>query len=81
MVSWLPHQFQSDCMAKFDGIRMADLLEVQDPDKDGGITLVFKDDKLRNIKIVDGKLVTESVPEYLMLKRLFKLKINLFLWI
>ena len=29
-------------MAKFDGIRMADLVEVQDPDKDGGITLVFK---------------------------------------
>jgi hypothetical protein len=28
-------------MAKFDGIRMADLVEVQDPDKDGGITLVF----------------------------------------
>jgi hypothetical protein len=38
-------------MAKFDGIRLADLLEVQDPDKDGGITLVY------------GKLVTESVPE------------------
>ena len=50
-------------MTKFDGIRMADLLEVQDPDKDGGITLVFKDDKLLHIKIVDGKLVTESVPE------------------
>ena len=63
MVNWLPHQFQSDCMAKFDGIRMAYLLEVQDPDKDGGITLVFKDNKFLHIKIVDGKLVTESVPE------------------
>ena len=63
MVSWLQHQFQSDCMAKFDGIRMADLLEVQDPDKDGGITLVFKDNKFLHIKTVDGKLVTESVPE------------------
>ena len=63
MVSWLPYQFQSDCMAKFDGIRMADLLEVQDPDKDGGITLVFKDNKFLHIKTVDGKLVTESVPE------------------
>ncbi len=63
MVSWLPHQFQSDCMAKFDGIRTADLLEVQDPDKDGGITLVFKDNKFLHIKTVDGKLVTESVPE------------------
>ena len=50
-------------MAKFDGIRMQDLVEVQDTDKDGGITLVFKDEKFLHIKIVDGKLVTESVPE------------------
>ena len=50
-------------MTKFDGIRMADLVEVQDPDKDGGITLVFKEDKLLRVKVVDGKIVTESVPE------------------
>jgi len=50
-------------MVKFDGIRMADLVEVQDPDKDGGITLVFKEDKLLHVKVVDGKIVTESVPE------------------
>ena len=63
MVSYLPFQFQSDYMAKFDGIRMADLVQVQDPDKDGGITLVFNDDKLLHIKLVDGQIVTESVPE------------------
>jgi hypothetical protein len=50
-------------MAKFDGIRMADLVEVQDPDKDGGITLVFKENKLLHVKVVDGKVVTESIPE------------------
>jgi hypothetical protein len=50
-------------MVKFDGIRMADLVEVQDPDKDGGITLIFKEDKLLRVKVVDGKIVTESVPE------------------
>jgi hypothetical protein len=50
-------------MAKFDGIKLADLVEVQDPDKDGGITLVFKENKFLHIKIVDGKVVTESVPE------------------
>ena len=50
-------------MVKFDGIRMADLVEVQDPDKDGGITLIFKEDKLLHVKVVDGKIVTESVPE------------------
>nr|AIE98209.1 hypothetical protein [uncultured marine thaumarchaeote KM3_04_H06] len=63
MVNYLPFQFQSDHMAKFDSIRMADLTEVQDPDKDGGITLVFKDNKFLHIKIEDGKLVTESIPE------------------
>ncbi len=47
-------------LVKFDGIRMADLVEVQDPDKDGGITLVFNDNKFLHIKIVDGKIVTES---------------------
>ena len=50
-------------MAKFDGIRMAELVEVQDPDKDGGITLVFKENKLLHVKVVDGKVVTESIPE------------------
>tara|TARA_B110000014_G_C19877453_1_gene454157 strand:- start:462 stop:614 length:153 start_codon:yes stop_codon:yes gene_type:complete len=50
-------------MAKFDGIRMQDLIEVQDPDKEGGLTLVFKDDIRLKIKVVDGKLVSESIPE------------------
>ncbi len=63
MASCLLFQFRSDCMVKFDGIRMADLLEVKDPDENGGITLVFKDNKFLYIKIVDGKIVTESVPE------------------
>ena len=63
MVNYLLFQFQSDNMAKFDSIRMADLTEVQDPDKDGGITLVFKDNKFLHIKIENGKLVTESIPE------------------
>ena len=63
MASCLLFQFRSDFMVKFDGIRMADLLEVKDPDENGGITLVFKDNKFLYIKIVDGKIVTESVPE------------------
>ena len=50
-------------MAKFDGIRMQDLVQVKDPDEDGGLTLVFKDDRLLKIKVVDGKLVSESTPE------------------
>tara|TARA_B100001750_G_C15278386_1_gene481162 strand:+ start:272 stop:424 length:153 start_codon:yes stop_codon:yes gene_type:complete len=50
-------------MVKFDGVRMQDLVEVKDPDEEGGITLVFKDDKFLKIKVVDGKLVSESIPE------------------
>jgi hypothetical protein len=50
-------------MAKFDGLRMQDLVEVKDPDEEGGLTLVFKDNRLLKIKVVDGKLVSESIPE------------------
>jgi hypothetical protein len=50
-------------MAKFDGIRMQDVVEVKDPDEEGGLTLVFKDDIRLKIKVVDGKLVSESIPE------------------
>jgi len=61
-------------MAKFDGIRMADLVEVQDPDKDGGITLVFKEDKFLHVKVVDGKIVTESVPELTSVEETLKIE-------
>lgn len=50
-------------MGKFDGIRMQELVAVQDPDKDGGITLVFQDNRYLHIRIKDGKLETISVPE------------------
>ena len=50
-------------MAKFDSIRMQDVIEVKDPDEEGGLTLVFKDDIRLKIKVVDGKLVSESIPE------------------
>ena len=50
-------------MAKFDGVRMQDLVEVKDPDENGGLTLVYKDDIRLKIKVVDGKLVSESIPE------------------
>lgn len=50
-------------MVKFDGIRMQELVEVQDPDKDGGITLVFQDNRYLQIRIRDGKLETSCVPE------------------
>ena len=50
-------------MVKFDGIKMQDLIEVKVPDEEGGLTLVFNDNRLLKIKVVDGKLVSESIPE------------------
>ena len=46
-------------MGKFDSIKMQDLVEVKDPDADGGVTLVFKENKSIHIKIIDGNLVSE----------------------
>lgn len=50
-------------MAKFDGIRMQDLVKVEDPNEEGGLTLIFSDNRYLKIKVVDGKLVSESSPE------------------
>ncbi len=46
-------------MSKFDQIKMIELVKVEDPDSDGGMTLVFQENKILKIKIVDGKLVSK----------------------
>ncbi len=48
-------------MGKFDPIRMVELVKVEDPDSEGGLTLIFQDNKTLKIKIVDGKLVSEFI--------------------
>jgi len=48
-------------MEKFDAIKMLELVKVEDPDSDGGLTLFFQEDKTLKIKNVDGKLVSEFV--------------------
>lgn len=50
-------------MAKFDGIRMQDLIKVEDPDGSGGLTLHFGDGRMLKIRASGGELVSESVPE------------------
>ena len=40
---------------------MLELVKVEDPDADGGLTLIFQEIKILKIKIVDGKLVSEFV--------------------
>ncbi len=46
-------------MEKYDPIKMIELVKVEDPNSEGGITLVFTDNKQIKIKVVDGKLVSE----------------------
>jgi hypothetical protein len=48
-------------MAKFDGIKGQELLDVEETK--GEITLIFKDNRYLFVKIKDGVLVSDSVPE------------------
>ena len=48
-------------MAKYDGLRGQELLEVEE--KNGEVTLIFKDNRFLFIKLENGKLVTTSIPE------------------
>lgn len=48
-------------MTKFDGIKGQELLDVEE--KKNEITLIFKDNRYLFVKIQDGQLVVDSVPE------------------
>lgn len=48
-------------MEKYDPIKMLELVKVEDPDSEGGLTLIFQENKILKIKIVDGKLVSQFV--------------------
>lgn len=48
-------------MAKFDGLRGQELLEVEE--KNGEVTLIFKDNRFLFIKLENGKIATTSIPE------------------
>ena len=48
-------------MEKFDAIKMSELVKVEDPNSEGGMTLFFQENKTLKIKVVDGKLVSEFV--------------------
>ena len=40
---------------------MLELVKVEDPDSEGGLTLIFQEDKTLRVRIVDGELVSEFV--------------------
>ena len=46
-------------MGKFDQIKMQELVKVED--SDGILTLVFQENNNLQIKVIDGKLVSEFV--------------------
>ena len=48
-------------MAKFDGIVGQDVLSVTE--KENEITVIFRDNRYLFVKLIDGKLVSESIPE------------------
>ena len=50
-------------MTKYDGLLGQPLLEVEEPDKEGGVTLIFKDNRFLFVNVVDGKISTTSIPE------------------
>jgi len=49
-------------MAKYDGLLRQPLSAVEEPDKEGGVTLTFTDNRFMFIKLEDGKLSTISIP-------------------
>ena len=48
-------------MAKYDGIRGQEILEIEEGENQ--VTVILRDNRYLFVKIVDGKLVTTSVPE------------------
>ena len=48
-------------MVKFDGIKGQELLDVEEQKDE--ITLIFKDNRYLFVKIENGKLICDSVPE------------------
>ena len=61
-------------MAKYDGLLGQPVLEVEDPDKEGGITIIFKDNRFMFIKAVDSKIETISIPEWKKWKNMIQSK-------
>ncbi len=50
-------------MAKYDGLLGQPLLEVEEPDKEGGITFIFKDNRFLFVKAEGGGIHSVSIPE------------------
>jgi hypothetical protein len=48
-------------MAKFDGVKGQELLDVEE--NKGELTLIFKDNRYLFVKVQNGELIVDAVPE------------------
>lgn len=48
-------------MVKYDGIKGQELLDVEEGNNE--VTLIFKDNRFLFVKLENGKIVCDSVPE------------------
>jgi len=48
-------------LAKYDGIRGQEILEIEEGENE--VTVILRDNRYLFVKVVDGKLITTSVPE------------------
>ncbi len=48
-------------MAKYDGIIGQDILTITEGENE--LTIILRDNRYLFVKVINGKLVTESVPE------------------
>ncbi|MEM4311413.1 MAG: hypothetical protein QXX95_03395 [Nitrososphaerales archaeon] len=50
-------------MAKYDGIIGQEVLAIDEKEDKTELTIIFKDNRYLFIRVRDGKLETESIPE------------------
>ena len=48
-------------MIDVEEFKMIEILKIEDSDSNDELTVTFSDNKIMKIKIVDGKLVSESI--------------------
>ena len=56
-----PENSEAESMAKYDGIIGQDILTVTEGDNE--LTIILRDNRYLFVRVINGKLTTESVPE------------------
>ncbi|HZD12277.1 MAG TPA: hypothetical protein VE177_02000 [Candidatus Binatus sp.] len=48
-------------MAKYDGIKGQEILEIEEGENE--LTIILRDNRYLFVRVINGKITTESVPE------------------